>query len=69
MLQKYNFSGKDARKWQKIYRKVHFYIFTFLQRFDFLNLLIINSEIYKYYFIIIIYYIIIYNNIIYNNSL
>ena len=49
--------------------KVHFYIFTFLQRFDFLNLLIINSEIYKYYFIIIIYYIIIYNNIIYNNSL
>ena len=43
---------------------LHFYIFTEIW---FLNVLIINCKMEKYYIKIIIYYIIIYYNIIYNN--
>ena len=47
--------------------KVHFYIFTFLQRNTDLNRILNKEENVKCYIIIIIYYIIIYYNIIYNN--
>ena len=47
--------------------KVHFYIFTFLQRNTYLNGILNKEGNMECYIIIIIYYIIIYNNIIYNN--
>ena len=47
--------------------KVHFYIFTFLQRNTYLNGILNKEGNVKCYIIIIIYYIIIYYNIIYNN--
>ena len=48
-------------------KKVHFYIFTFLQRNTYLNGILNKEGNMKCYIIIIIYYIIIYYNIIYNN--
>ena len=44
--------------------KVHFYIFTFLQRNTYLNRILNKEENVKCYIIIIIYYNIIYNNFI-----
>ena len=49
--------------------KVHFYIFTFLQRNTYLNGILNKEGNMECYIIIIIYYIIIYYNIIYNNSI
>ena len=48
-------------------KKVHFYIFTFLQRNTYLNGILNKEGNMECYIIIIIYYIIIYYNIIYNN--
>ena len=50
-------------------KKVHFYIFTFLQRNTYLNGILNKEGNMECYIIIIIYYIIIYYNIIYNNSI